>query len=357
MSSIWGDNLKVSLFGESHSEGIGVVIDGLPAGEKIDMDELLGFMARRSSTGGKTDTPRMEKDYPIIMSGVVNGTTCGTPVCAVIKNTNTRSGDYEQLREIARPGHADYTGYMRYKGFNDIRGGGHFSGRLTAPLVFAGGIAKQILSRKGIEIGAHIFSVADVYDEHFDLANTNAEQLKEVSKKYFPTINEEYGKQMISAIENASTEGDSVGGSIECAAVGIDAGVGNPFFDSVESKIASMMFSIPAVKGIEFGAGFGVATMKGSQCNDSFYIHSGKVLTKTNNNGGILGGITNGMPVMFRVAIKPTSSIGIEQNSVNFVKKEDAKLKVNGRHDPCILRRAVPCIESGMALSILDLIL
>lgn len=357
MSSSFGDKLKVSIFGESHSAGIGVVIDGIPAGEEIDLDELYAFMSRRRAKKDGLSTPRIEADIPEIMSGILNGKTTGTPICAVIKNTNTRSGDYSEMSQIARPGHADYTGFVRYSGFGDIRGGGHFSGRLTAPLCFVGGICKQILAKKGITIGAHALKIAGVCDTPFDSVGVSKELLDEITHKEYSVIDDNALELIKEKISQAREEGDSVGGIIEAVAVGVPAGVGTPIYDGLENVISSLMFSIPAVKGIEFGAGFSVADMKGSENNDEFYIEDGVVKTKTNNCGGILGGISNGMPILTRVAIKPTPSIAKGQKSVNFITNQDAELIVKGRHDPCIALRAVPCVESAMALAILSQII
>ena len=302
MSSTWGSNLKISIFGESHSKAIGIVIDGIPAGTVIDRKQLLAFLARRSSRGGKLDTPRIEADQPQLLSGMLPDpqdpnllVACGTPVCAMIENANTQSKDYEQLRSIARPGHADFTGFVRYHGCNDIRGGGHFSGRLTAPLCFAGAIAKQYLRQHGIEVGAHIRSIGSVEDSPFDAVSISASTLLAVQEKFFPVLDDTAGEQMQQLIADSRDRQDSVGGVIECAAVGLPAGIGDPMFDCIESRIASLVFGIPAVKGIEFGLGFGFAAQTGSQANDPFCIKDGQIKTATNHNGGILGGITNGM--------------------------------------------------------------
>lgn len=364
MSSTWGHNLKLSIFGESHSRGIGIVIDGVPAGTVIDFPQLLSFMARRSSKGGKLDTPRLEKDFPQIQSGLLPDPdcpdrliACGTPICALIENTNTQSKDYDQLRSVARPGHADYTGYVRYHGCNDIRGGGHFSGRLTAPLCFAGTIAKQYLAARGIEVGAHIASVGSIKDQSFDPVSLSADTLRKMGQKFFPVLDDAAGEQMQELIAQRREQLDSVGGTIECAATGLPAGIGDPMFDCVESKIASLTFGIPAVKGVQFGLGFSFAELSGSQANDPFCMQDGNVRTATNNNGGILGGITNGMPLLFSAVIKPTPSISQSQRTVNFRTGEEVTLSITGRHDPCIVRRAVPCIESAAAIALMDLVL
>lgn len=357
MSSTWGRHLKLSVWGESHSAAIGAVLDGVPTGQAVNMDELLFFMSRRSSQGGALDTPRIEKDFPEIQSGIVENITCGTPICAVIRNGNTKSKDYSELAQKARPGHADYTGFVRYGGHNDIRGGGHFSGRLTAPLVFAGGICRQLLQSRGISIAAHIRSVHTIQDQPFSPLGLSGDTIQRLNHSFFPVLDEGAGKQMKACIEAAREQQNSVGGVVECAVCGLPAGLGDPLFDNVESTIASLLFSIPAVKGVEFGAGFPIAQMMGSQSNDPFYMDGQTVRTKTNNNGGILGGITSGMPVIFRVAFKPTPSIGQPQETVNFVTGENTTLAVHGRHDPCIVRRAVPCVEAAAALAFTDLIL
>ena len=364
MSSTWGNHIKISIFGESHSKGIGIVIDGVPAGTVIDFSSLLLFMARRSSKGGKLDTPRLEKDFPQIQSGLLSDPkdpnrliACGTPICALIENTNTQSKDYDQLRSVARPGHADYTGFVRYHGFNDIRGGGHFSGRLTAPLCFAGSIAKQYLRSLGIEVGAHIASIGSVQDRPLDPVLVDRETLLSVQEKFFPVLDDSAGEQMQDLIAQTRDQLDSVGGVIECAACGLPVGIGDPMFDCVESKIASLIFGIPAVKGLSFGLGFDFASKTGSEANDPFTMENGAVKTTSNHNGGILGGITNGMPLVFRTVIKPTPSISQKQKTVNFKTGENVELSITGRHDPCIVRRAVPCIESAAALALMDLIL
>lgn len=356
MSGIWGNKIKISIFGESHGEAIGINIDGLPAGFEIDMDKVFYEMERRAPGRNELSTPRKEKDLPEILSGYFEGKTTGTPLCAIIRNTNTKSKDYSKLKDIMRPGHADYTGNIRYGGFNDYRGGGHFSGRITAPLVFAGAICRQVLENKGILITAHIKSIADIEDKSFLDVDINEELIQGFKGEDLPLIDHTLKESMKNKILAAKEEFDSVGGTVECAVLGIEPGIGNPFFDSVESTLAHLMFSIPAVKGIEFGRGFDITKLKGSEANDSMYFEQEKVKTKTNNNGGILGGITNGMPIVFNTAIKPTSSILKPQNTVNINTKEDTVLEVNGRHDPCIVQRALPVIEAVTAIGILDLI-
>lgn len=356
MSSTYGDKIKISVFGESHGNGIGVVIDGLPAGVKIDMDKVLIQMARRAPGNDKTATPRKEKDLPKILSGMLNDTLTGAPLCAVIENTNTKSGDYNNILNCPRPGHSDYSAYVKYNGFNDISGGGHFSGRITAPIVFAGAICRQILEEKGIKIAAHIKSIGDVCDDSFDPVNIENKLIEKLNIQKFTLIDESAEEKMREVVENARLSLDSVGGTIECAVSGIGAGYGDPMFDGVEGVIAKAVFGIPAIKGIEFGKGFELAKMCGSQSNDPFEYKDGKVVTTTNNMGGILGGITNGMPVIFTVAVKPTPSISQKQNTVDLQKKENAILEIKGRHDPCIVPRAVPVIEAVTAIAILNLI-
>ena len=356
MSGVWGNNIKVSIFGESHGNAIGINIDGLPSGFEIDMDKILLEMERRAPGKNQLSTARKEADLPEILSGFFEGRTTGTPLCAIIRNSDTRSKDYAKTKDFMRPGHADFTGYERYSGFNDYRGGGHFSGRITAPLVFAGAICKQILEEKGIFIGAHISSIKDIEDENFNSTNISKEDLLELRNKELPLINTSLEEKMKHTIMQAKYDGDSVGGTIECAVVGIKPGVGNPFFDSVESTLAHLMFSVPAVKGIEFGKGFDMTKLFGSEANDEYYYDGDLVKTKTNNNGGILGGISNGMPIVFKVAIKPTASILKEQNTIDIKNKKDVKFRIEGRHDPCIVQRAVPVIEAVTAIGILDLI-
>ena len=355
MANSYGKLFKISLFGESHSEAIGVVIDGAPSGVSIDMDEVLFEMSRRAPGNNVFSTPRCESDTPEILSGVFEGKTTGTPIACVIKNTNTRSKDYTP--ELIRPSHADYSGILRYNGYNDYRGGGHFSGRLTAPIVFAGAIAKQILKKENIEILAHIKNIGDVYDDNIDIANPDVDTLRTLKGKTLPFISSEMENKASELIMSAKSDKDSIGGSIEAVICGIKGGVGSPFFESVESRISSMLFSVPAVKALEFGIGTEFSQMRGSQANDSFYVENGDVRTKTNNNGGINGGITNGMPIVLTATIKPTPSIAKEQKSVNINTKENVTMEIKGRHDPCIVQRAVPVIESALAITVLDLIL
>lgn len=357
MSSDFGKKVKFTIFGQSHSEAIGVVMDGLPVGETIDLEEVQRFMERRAPGRNAYSTPRKEADQPRVVSGLFEGKTCGAPICAVIENTNTRSKDYDKLKDLPRPGHADYTAWVKYKGTNDHRGGGHFSGRLTAPLCFAGAVCKQILERKGIRIGAHILSIHGAQDTPFDAVGIEADTLETIAKKPFPVQDDAAGEKMQAAIAAAKERQDSVGGIIECAVTGLPIGVGEPMFDGLESVLAAAIFAIPAVKGVEFGAGFGVAELFGSENNDDFiYDTDGTVRTKTNNHGGSLGGISSGMPLVFRAAFKPTPSIGMEQDTISIYKRENDKLAIVGRHDPCIVPRAVPVVEAAAAVALLDLI-
>ena len=356
MSSEYGENIKITLFGQSHAKAIGVVMDNIPAGVKLNMEEILKFMGRRAPGQNEFSTSRKEADIPEILSGVENGVTVGAPVCAVIYNTDQKSKDYSDIARNPRPSHADYPAFAKYGENHDIRGGGMFSGRLTAPLCFAGAVCKQLLAKKGIYVGAHIKSVADISDDLYDPVNITKETLEITSDRLFPVLNEEKGEMMKKAISQAKQELDSLGGIIECVVTGLDAGMGEPFFGSIEGRISRAMFAIPAVKGIEFGIGFEGTKLKGSQHNDPYRYENGKVVTVTNNNGGILGGLATGMPVVFSVAVKPTPSIGKEQDTVDITDKVNSKLSVNGRHDPCIVPRAVPCIEAAAAIAIYDMI-
>jgi chorismate synthase len=354
MSSTWKNNISLAIFGQSHGAALGMTLDGIPAGEKIDFDVLNAFMLRRAPGRFPWATPRKESDEPEFLSGIVNGTTCGAPVTAIIRNTNIRPADYVQ--SIPRPGHADYTAHVKYGGFADLSGGGHFSGRLTAALCIAGGICLQILEKRGIYIGAHIASVGAFKDEMFDPL-VNNELFEKLRAMDMPVINPDTKAQMIKEIENAKQDGDSIGGTVECCALGLPIGLGAPMFGGMENIISQLAFAIPAVKGIEFGAGFETAAMRGSQNNDAFVLSDGKITTVTNNHGGILGGITSGMPLIYRAAIKPTPSISQAQNSVDLVKNEAAVLEIKGRHDPCIVPRAVPCFEAVTAIAVMDSII
>lgn len=352
MSSIYGKCIKLSIFGQSHGTAIGMTLDGIPAGLPVNTEKLQSFLNRRAPGQHDYDTPRKEEDIPEFLSGIVDGYTCGAPITAIIRNNNTRSGDYAQLKDCPRPGHADYTAQIKYSGFQDVAGGGHFSGRLTAPLCIAGGLCKQWLENKGIQIGAHLEKIAGISDDHFDPIYP---QICAIGTD-FPVLDPDKGQLMCDAIASARADGDSVGGIIECAIIGIPAGIGDPIFDGVENRIAQIIFGIPAVKGVEFGNGFACAQLRGSQNNDPYAVTDGKIVTTSNNAGGILGGITNGMPVIFRAAIKPTPSIARTQQSVSLSKDECVELSVKGRHDPCIVPRAVPVMEAAAAIAVYDML-
>lgn len=357
MSNTFGSQVKITIFGQSHSEAIGVVIDGLPSGEVIDEEAIGAFLARRAPGRNPYSTSRREGDVPRILSGLFQGRTCGAPLCAVIENTNVRSKDYDSLKDLPRPGHADYTAHLKYGGFWDHRGGGHFSGRLTAPLCFAGAVALQILERKGISIGGRIASIYDVADDEVDSIGLSPEDLKALGEKEFPVVNEEAGIRMKDRILEAKKAGDSLGGVVQCFALGVPGGIGEPMFEGLENKIAQSVFAIPGVKGVEFGKGFQVARMRGSENNDEYYGKDGRIQTRTNHHGGSLGGISTGMPVVLQVAFKPTPSIARAQNSVSLGTGEERELRITGRHDPCIVPRAVPCVEGAVAVSLLDLLI
>lgn len=346
MSSVYTGNLTVSIFGQSHAPAIGVTIDGLPAGFPINLDELQFFLSRRAPGQNAWSTPRREVDAPEVLCGLKNGKTCGAPLTAIIRNTNTRSGDYENLKDVPRPGHADYTAQVKFGGAQDASGGGHFSGRLTAPMCIAGGICMQLLEHEGVRIRARILSIGTVTDSApFDAP---------VAGNPFPAVSDGAATTMQEEIAQAKADGDSVGGVIECVIDGLPAGIGEPMFGGLENLIARTVFAIPAVKGVEFGAGFAAARLRGSENNDPFRVQNGHIVTETNNCGGILGGISTGMPVVFRAAFKPTPSISRTQASVNLSRMENETLVIHGRHDPCIVPRAVPCVEAAAAIAVLD---
>ena len=354
--NVWGNKLKISIFGESHGNGIGAVVDGIPSGLKLDEEFIRREMQRRAPGRDKFSTPRKEADVVEILSGVVDGYTTGTPICGIIRNTNTRSRDYH--KELIRPGHADFTGFARYGETHDFRGGGHFSGRITAALVFAGALAKLALLEKGVTIASHIKSIGSVCEKSFlDFESIDEKLLCGLTEKAFPVIEDECGEGMKQVITEAAADKNSVGGIIECAAIGVKPGVGAPFFAPLESLISSIMFSIPAVKGIEFGRGFELSKMTGYEANDEFFTDGKKIMTRTNNNGGINGGISNGMPIVFSVAVKPTPSIAKKQNTVDMAKMENTEIEIQGRHDPCIVQRAAVVVESGTAIALLEGIL
>lgn len=359
MSGIWGKKLELSLFGESHGDAIGITINGLPPGLEIDLEKVQFEMSRRAPGRSDLATPRKEKDLPEILSGFLDGKATGAPLTAIIRNTNTRSKDYSLLKDVMRPGHADYPGLMRYKGHHDYRGSGHFSGRITAPIVFAGAICKQLLEQKGVTIGSHVQSIGDLEDERFaDQKEVTKEQVEAFSQEELPMFNPSKKEEIRQLILDAKEEGDSVGGVVETFVLGIPAGYGNPFFDSVESTLAHLVFSVPATKGIEFGIGFDITRLKGSEANDEYYYDdNGQVKTRSNNNGGIIGGITYGMPIVFRTAVKPPASIKKKQETINVKEGKAAELSVEGRHDPCIVPRVLPVLEAVTAIGLTDLML
>ncbi|MFY9526484.1 MAG: chorismate synthase [Limnochordia bacterium] len=358
MGSIWGKQLKISLFGESHGPAVGVVLDGLPPGQKVDLEEAASFLARRAPGRSSWSTARKETDEPHILSGLYRGRTCGTPLCAVIENKDARPEDYRDRARIPRPSHADYTGKMRYHGFNDPRGGGHFSGRLTAGLCFAGAVAKQILSERNIFVGARIAAIGEILDQVLDSTQITGADLAAVAAKRFPVFSDEQGRKMVELIELVREEGDSVGGIIECIALGMPAGLGDPLFGGVKATLSSILHGIPAVMGVSFGAGFASSKLRGSENNDSFLIDAvGRVGTATNRAGGINGGITNGMPIVVNVGIKPTATLSQPQASVDLRTGEPTTVVDTGRHDPCIVPRAVPVVEAAVAIGLLDLLL
>lgn len=357
MSGIYGMNIKMAIYGESHGASIGLVIDGVPPGLKLDLEQIEKEMARRAPGKNQLSTQRKESDSFAIQSGFFEGYTTGTPLGVVIKNSDQHSKDYSILKDKMRPGHADYAGFVRYQGFNDYRGGGHFSGRLTAPLVFIGAVAKQALAQAGILVGAHILQIADIKEENFNPLGIEDKKIVELAGKDFAVMDDTIGEKMQAKILEAKAELNSVGGVIEAMVTNVPAGLGAPYFDSVESRLSHALFSVPAVKGVEFGDGFGISAMTGAEANDQLHYEEGKVVAETNHNGGITGGITNGMPVIFRVAIKPTPSISREQKTISLQEKCDTTLTIVGRHDPCIVQRAVPVIEAVTAWTMWDLLL
>lgn len=354
MSNLIGNHYRVMVFGQSHAPSIGAVIEGLPAGFRPDWDAVRAFMARRAP-GGKLATSRREADLPEILSGLnERGETCGAPLAMRIVNGDTKSQDYAKLRDVPRPGHADYPAYVKFGGANDIRGGGQFSGRLTAPLCFAGALALQLLAREGIRIRAHIARIENAADAPLDPVNPD---LDAISDGDLAVIDPQAAEAMRRAILDAKADCDSVGGEVECFATGVPAGLGDPMFDGVENRLARALFGIPAVRGVEFGEGFRAADLRGSGHNDAFAVENGRVVTVTNRHAGILGGITSGMPIFCRVAFKPTPSIAKEQKTVDLQTMEQIPLVVAGRHDPCIVPRAVPVVEAVTALVLADMML
>jgi len=356
MSATWGSKIKYTIFGESHGDSIGIVIDGLTAGFKIDLEEVEFEMKRRAPGTSELVTAREEKDRFEIVSGLFNGRTNGAPLCALIRNNNQTPADYNKTKNIIRSGHADYPAFIKHNGFNDYRGGGHFSGRITAPIVFAGAVAKQILRIKGIAIGSHILQIGTEKDVAFDSVNVKLDDLDSLKHKKLPTIELETAEAMEQLIIKTKGKNDSVGGIIETAVINLPVGLGEPYFDSLESQISHLIFSIPGVKGIEFGFGFALAEKKGSEIMDEYYIDNDYIKTYYNNNGGMLGGLSTGMPLLFKVVVKPTSSIKQKQRTVDVKTKTNVEIEVSGRHDPCIVLRAVPVIEAMTAMAILDLV-
>lgn len=354
MSSTWKNKIEITIFGESHGKAIGVVLGNLPSGIKLDMEEVAKEMKRRAPGQNKMSTARKEADKVEIMSGIQDDIITGAPLCAMIYNSDQHSKDYSLLKEKMRPGHSDYPAFVKYKGFNDVRGGGHFSGRITAPIVFAGAVAKQILAQKGIFVGAHILSIKNKYDDYFDM-RLSYDTLKYLKGQQYPVLNQAVYDQFVEIIDQARMNQDSVGGKIECAVVGLEAGLGEPFFDSIESHLSSLLFSIPAVKSVAFGNDL-ISEMYGSEANDCYYYDGDVVKTKTNNNGGITGGISNGMPIVFNVGIKPTPSISKAQETIDIKNHQNTILEIHGRHDPCIVFRATVVVEAMAALTILDLV-
>lgn len=350
MSSTYGEQLKLSIFGQSHGAAIGMTLDGIPAGLSVDFDRLQTFLNRRAPGQNAFSTTRKEADIPEFLSGILNGYTCGAPIAAVIYNTNTRSGDYENLKDLPRPGHADFTAQIKYGGYQDVAGGGHFSGRLTAALCIAGGLCKQWLEANGIFIGAHLICIGGAADDSFDPINPELDRIN----TNFPVLSQAAGARMQEIIAQAKSDGDSVGGIIECAVTGLPVGLGEPMFGGMESRIASIVYGIPAVKAVEFGAGYSCGYMRGSEHNDAYTVTDGRIHPATNRAGGILGGITTGMPLIFQAAIKPTPSIAKMQQSASMSRKRTEALQVQGRHDPCIAPRAVPVVEAAAAIAIYD---
>lgn len=354
MSSIWGNAIRVSIFGESHGPGIGVVVDGFPSGIPLDLDRAAAFMRRRSPGRTPWSTARKEEDLPEILSGLYRGHTTGAPIAAMIRNTDTRPGDYAAMEILPRPGHADYTGALRFDGFNDPRGGGHFSGRLTAPLAFAGAVCLQWLEREGIRVFAHAARIGCVDDTPIDPVRPDESALAAIAGKRMPVLSDIAGEAMAAAVENARMSLDSVGGVVEGLVLDVPAGLGDPLFLGMEARFASLLFSIPAVKGVEFGDGFAVADAFGSTNNDRPSMMESRIRMRSNHAGGIDGGIANGMPILFRVAFKPTPSIAQRQETVDLTHLTDAEIAVAGRHDPCIVPRAVPVVEACAALVMAD---
>ncbi len=357
MSSCWGRNIKISLFGESHGPGIGVTVHGLPAGHLLDEARIEAFMQRRAPGRLPWSTNRREADEVEILSGLFRGRTTGAPLCGLIRNHDQRPYDYKDKLSRPRPGHADLTAELRYQGFQDHRGGGHFSGRLTAPLTFAGAVCQQIIETKQIRTAAHILSIGGLSEASFSTVDLDDELIDRLSQEDFPTLDPALGLRMIERIRAARATGDSVGGVVEGTIIGLPAGLGNPLFEGVAARLASLLFGLPAVKGVDFGAGFAAADMLGSQHNDPMFFEGERIRQQTNHAGGTLGGITTGEALVFRAAFKPTPSIRKEQQTVDLHTGEEVLLATRGRHDPCVVPRAVPVVDAAAALFALDLLL
>lgn len=357
MSSSYGENIRLTVFGQSHGGMIGATLDGLPPGEPVDLAAMQAFVNRRAPGRSAYATARREPDAVRIVSGLYQGKTCGAPLCLLIENMDARSADYDKLRDTPRPAHADYTATARYGGFADPRGGGHFSGRLTAPLVAAGALCAQIIARRGVTVGGHIAALGDCHDTAPDSLRLTPNRLKETADRDFPVFRAEAAAQMREALDVAKQAGDSLGGLLEVFALGLPAGLGSPMFGGVENRLAAAAFAIPAVRGVEFGSGFAAAHVSGSQHNDAFCARQGLVRTKTNHHGGVLGGITSGMPLVMRAAVKPTPSIARPQQTLNLATMREETLCISGRHDPCVALRALPCLEAVVAFVLLDLML
>ncbi len=349
-----GRKIKVSVFGQSHAEAVGAVIDGLPSGFRVDREALQAFMSRRAPGQGIHTTARKETDEPEFVSGLVESVTCGAPICVLIRNRDRHSGDYREMEDIPRPSHADWPARVRYGESHDVRGGGMFSARLTAPLCAAGGIALQLLAEHGVRIGAHLLEAGGIPDDAFDPVSVGEADFRRILDNGFPVLNREAGERMLQAIEEARLAGDSLGGVVECAAAGLPAGIGGPLFEGLESRLSAALFAIPAVKGVDFGSGFDAARMRGSEHNDPYILKNGKIVTASNHAGGIAGGMTTGMPLLLRAALKPTPSIALPQRSVSLSRMEETELRIRGRHDPCVAPRAVPAAEAVTALVLLD---
>ena len=358
MYSEFGRNIKVGVQGGSHEEYVSATANGIPRGITFDKDKLNAFIKRRQGGNLPFTTPRKEDDEPVFVSGLdEHGVTNGEPLEVRIYNKNVRSGDYKGFTDTPRPSHADYTAPLRFGDNIDMRGGGHFSARLTAPLCVIGGILKQALEEKGVKIGTHLYSVGSTYDEPFSLTDVTADDFDKVLSSDFPTLSEEKAEEMKKELEAVAKDADSLGGVVECTVIGFDAGYGDPLYYGVENVISSAMFGLGGVRGIEFGLGFAASKMRGSEHNDPFTVKDGRVVTKTNNSGGVQGGITNGMPIVFRVAFKPTASIGMRQNTVSLSEMTDTEIAIKGRHDPCIAIRALPCVEALTAIVVAEMII